>query len=234
MPDEKTNPDTGDTVNENQEKKDDWKEHQKVPYKRFEQVIRSNQEYRAKIDELSSKLDNIISSLEKSSQKQLSQDDLTEWDRRVASARHWDDVFSQLPKYVVDNLLKNPELREDFVRELKKELEKEDREAEERVNKEIEELKDAGEIVTKAQEDKLIKYAIDLIEEAGQYVPLKVALRLMKKEGKWDEERKQASKKVTKGTQSSGGEEGKTKTPYKAFRHKSLEEIVAEAKAKRK
>jgi len=234
-------PDTGDTVNENQEKKQPEegkdKYEQKVPYRRFEKVVRDKQELEKKYDNkfknLEEKFDNLG---QQNQQTQYPSADVNKntWDHVVKTASSWDEVFARLLATMPRVLLENPESRARIVKELRGDLEAEQKQAETQIDKEIESLYTQGLVETKAQENKLVKYAIKESEESGTYVPLKLALRMIKKEGKWDSktaDRTKANRKVRPG-KDAGAKLSQEKETYKGTRSKSLDEIINEEKEK--
>lgn len=211
-----------DTEEENDET---WKDTQKVPYRRLEAQSRKAQKLEEELNELKSK----FNSLTKTEQRPSGT-----WDNRIKNAQTWDEVFNELPKEFVKTLLENPEMKSQFVSAVKSELKSDEKQVEEKVNREIDNLWDKGLITSKDQENKVIKYAIKESEESGEYVPLSVAIRMMKKEGVWDkkiEDRKDANNKVRPGFSSSSN---KTvdKTSYNKFKHESLDAIISDAASK--
>ncbi len=204
---------------------DDWKDKQKVPYRRLEAQSRKAQQLEAELNELKSKFETLTQKEQKPSGT---------WDNRIKNAQSWDEVFNELPKQFLETLLKDPEMKTKFISSIKNDLKSDEKEIEEKVNREIDDLWDKEVITSKDQENRVIKYAIKESEESGQYIPLAVAVRMMKKEGVWDkkiEDRKDANSKVRPGT--SGSEiNDKEKSDYNKFRHESIDTIVAEAASK--
>lgn len=220
----------------NQDQDNDWKDTQKVPYKRFEEVVRSNQEYREKIDELSEKLDTIINSSTSRDKGSDKSQATGYWDKVIKGASSWDEVFGLLPQTIIEGITKSPELRQRFFSTIKEEFDKKDKEAEDKVNKEIKTLYDKGILTTADEENALIDYAIKKSKEVEEYIPLRVAVAMMKSEGKWgkkNEDKDGKNKKVVPGQKGGTGQKGE-RTPYGQFRHKSLDTIVMEESEKMK
>jgi len=210
-----------------EEKGDDWKDKQRVPYRRLEAQSRKAQKLEEELNDLKEKFN-------QSQSKKGDDKPNTYWDNKVKNAQHWDEVFGELPKEFVKTLLSDPEMKSQFVNAIKTELKSEDKQVEEKVNREIDSLYDKDIITSKEQENRVIKYAIKESEESGEYIPLVVAVRMMKKEGVWDkkiEDRKEANSKIRPGTSSNSKPET-DKSSYNKFRHESIDSIVANAASK--
>ncbi len=204
---------------------DNWKDKQKVPYRRLEAQSRKAQQLEAELNDLKSKFETLTQKESKPSGT---------WDNRIKNAQSWDEVFNELPKQFLETLLENPEMKNKFLSSIKNELKSEEKQVEEKVNREIEDLWDKDIITTKDQENRVIKYAIKESEESGQYIPLAVAVRMMKKENIWDkkvEDRKDANSKVRPGTSSSQIKD-EEKSSYNRFKHDSIDAIIADAASK--
>ena len=204
---------------------DSWKDKQKVPYRRLEAQSRKAQKLEEELNELKAKL----SSLTQKEQKPSGT-----WDNRIKNAQTWDEVFNELPNQFLKTLLENPEMKAQFVSAVKGELKNEEKQIEEKVNREIDDLWDKGIIANKDQENRVIKYSIKESEESGEYIPLAVAVRMMKKEGVWDkkiEDRKEANNKVRPGSSGSDSKETE-KSSYSKFRHESIDSIIANEASK--
>jgi len=224
--DEKTE-DTEDKKEEKNENENDetWKDKQKVPYRRLEAQSRKAQKLEEELNDLKSKFETLT---------QKEQKPAGTWDNRIKNAQSWDEVFKELPNEFLKTLLENPEMKSQFVTAIKSELKNEDKQIEAKVNQEIDNLWDKGIFTTKDEENRAIKYAIKESQESGEYIPLVVAVRMMKKEGVWDkklEDRKDANNKVRSGNSSSNSNE-ENKSSYKAFQHESIDNIVANAVSK--
>lgn len=212
---------------EEDKKGDDWKDKQKVPYRRLEAQSRKAQKLEEELNDLKSKFEALTSKKGEDSPKGI-------WDDRIKNAKSWDEVFNQLPSQFLKTLLENPEMKSQFVSAVKNELKGEDKAVEEKVNREIDALWDKDIITSKEEENRVIKYAIKEAEETGEYVPLAVAVRMMKKEGVWDkkvEDRKDANNKVRPG-KSGSSDDNSEKSSYNKFRHESIDTIVANAASK--
>lgn len=202
---------------------DNWKDKQKVPYRRLEAQSRKAQKLEEELNELKSK----FNSLNKSEQKPSGT-----WDNRIKNAQSWDEVFNELPSQFLKTLLEDPEMKSQFVSAVKGELKSEEKQVEEKVNREIDDLWDKGIVTSKDQENRAIKYAIKEAEESGEYIPLAVAVRMMKKEGVWDkkiEDRKEANNKVRPGNGGSNSDKDQDKTSYGKFKNESIDSIIMNA-----
>ena len=216
---------------ENEEKEsedndnDNWKDKQKVPYRRLEAQSRKAQKLEEELNELKGKFNSLTQKEQKPSGT---------WDNRIKNAQTWDEVFNELPKEFLKTLLDDPKMKSQFISAVKSELKSEEKQIEEKVNREIDDLWDKGIIANKDQENRVIKYAIKESEESGEYIPLVVAVRMMKKEGVWDkkiEDRKDANNKVRPGT-SRNSEITEDKSSYNKFKHESLDSLIANAASK--
>lgn len=207
-----------------EEKSDVWKDKQKVPYRRLEAQSRKAQQLESELNELKSKFETLTKSDTKTGN----------WDTRIKNAQSWDEVFNELPNQFLETLLKNPEMKSKFVNSIKAEMKNEEKQVEAKVNQEIDNLWDKDIVTSKDQENRLIKYAIKESEESGEYIPLAVAVRMMKKEGVWDkkiEDRKEANSKV-RPAGSSNNNSTQEKSNYSRFRNTSIDNIVADAVSK--
>lgn len=216
--------DETETEEKSDEKSDTWKDKQKVPYRRLEAQSRKNQQLETELNELKSKFETLTKTETKTGK----------WDDRIKNAQSWDEVFNELPNQFLETLLKNPEMKAQFVNSIKNDLKSEEKQVEEKVNLEIDNLWDKEIITSKDQENRLIKYAIKESEESGEYIPLAVAVRMMKKEGVWDkkiEDRKEANSKV-RPAGSSNNNSTQEKSSYNRFRNTSMDSIVADAVSK--
>jgi hypothetical protein len=212
------------TEEKSDEKSDTWKDKQKVPYRRLEAQSRKNQQLETELNELKSKFEALTKTETKTGK----------WDDRIKNAQSWDEVFNELPNQFLETLLKNPEMKAQFVSSIKNDLKNEEKQVEEKVNQEIDNLWDKEIVTSKDQENRLIKYAIKESEESGEYIPLAVAVRMMKKEGVWDkkiEDRKEANSKV-RPAGSSNNNSTQEKSSYNRFRNTSMDSIVADAVSK--
>jgi hypothetical protein len=216
--------DETETEEKSDEKSDTWKDKQKVPYRRLEAQSRKNQQLETELNELKSKFEALTKTETKTGK----------WDDRIKNAQSWDEVFNELPNQFLETLLKNPEMKAQFVSSIKNDLKNEEKQVEEKVNQEIDNLWDKEIVTSKDQENRLIKYAIKESEESGEYIPLAVAVRMMKKEGVWDkkiEDRKEANSKV-RPAGSSNNNSTQEKSSYNRFRNTSMDSIVADAVSK--
>jgi len=216
--------DETETEEKSDEKSDTWKDKQKVPYRRLEAQSRKNQQLETELNELKSKFETLTKTETKTGK----------WDDRIKNAQSWDEVFNELPNQFLETLLKNPEMKAQFVSSIKNDLKNEEKQVEEKVNLEIDNLWDKEIVTSKDQENRLIKYAIKESEESGEYIPLAVAVRMMKKEGVWDkkiEDRKEANSKV-RPAGSSNNNSTQEKSNYNRFRNTSMDSIVADAVSK--
>lgn len=216
--------DETETEEKSDEKSDTWKDKQKVPYRRLEAQSRKNQQLETELNELKSKFETLTKTETKTGK----------WDDRIKNAQSWDEVFNELPNQFLETLLKNPEMKAQFVSSIKNDLKNEEKQVEEKVNLEIDNLWDKEIVTSKDQENRLIKYAIKESEESGEYIPLAVAVRMMKKEGVWDkkiEDRKEANSKV-RPAGSSNNNSTQEKSSYNRFRNTSMDSIVADAVSK--
>jgi len=203
---------------------DSWKDKQKVPYRRLEAQSRKAQKLEDDLNDLKGKFENLT---KVASPKGV-------WDDKVKNAQSWDEVFNELPSQFLKALLENPEMKSQFVSAIKTELKGEEAQIEEKIDREIDNLWDKNIITTKDEQNRVIKYAVKESEESGEYVPLAVAVRMMKKEGVWTkklEDRKDANSKVRPGNASTTDSE-KEKSSYSKFRHESIDSIVADAASK--
>lgn len=215
--------DTEDTEN----KGEDWKDKQKVPYRRLEAQSRKAQKLEEELNDLKGKFESFTNKSDKPSGT---------WDNRIKNAQSWDEVFNELPSQFLKVLLENPEMKAQFVNAVKGDLKGEEKQVEAKVAQEIDSLWDKDIITSKEQENRVIKYAIKESEESGEYIPLVVAVRMMKKEGVWDkkiEDRSDANNKVRPGTSGNSGKDVE-KSSYKKFQHRSVDEIIADAASKLK
>lgn len=209
----------------NDKKSDSWKDDQKVPYRRLEAQSRKAQQLEKELNDLKGKFENF-------NKKSDTKDGV--WDNRIKNAKSWDEVFDELPNQFLKVLLENPEMKTQFVNSIKSDLNNEEKQVEEKVNQQIDSLWDKDIITSKDQENRLIKYAIKESEESGEAIPLAIAVRMMKKEGLWDkkiEDRKEANSKVRPGT-SNSSQNNTEKSNYNAFKHRSIDAIVADAVSK--
>ena len=220
-----------DEGKDDQEDKKSWKADQKVPYERFEKVVRDNQELKKTFNERLDKLETLL----KGNASRPSDKDLTDLDRRVSGAKHWDEVIDGIiPEVVLKKALEDPKFSQalyDKIEGMRKGVEGK---AQEEVDKEISDLRDREIITTKEEENKLIDYAIKESQETGRYIPLIVAQRMMVKEGKWGnktEDRTEANRKI-RPAKDSGKESDQEKGNYKRFKKQSLDEMIAEEAAK--
>lgn len=211
---------------EKEEKDETWKDKQKVPYRRLEAQSRKAQKLEEELNELKGKFEHFTQEPTKTGM----------WDDRIKNAKSWDEVFNELPNQFLKTLLENPEMKNQFISAVKTELKSEEKQVEDRVNQEIDSLYDKNIVTSKDQENRLIKYAIKESEASGEYIPLTVAVRMMKKEGIWDkklEDRTSANSKVRPGTGSTSNSKGE-KSSYRTFQHESIDNIVANATSKLK
>lgn len=220
-----------DKSNENEEngdekeKADSWKDKQTVPYRRLEATSRKAQKLEEELNDLKGKFEALT---QKPSDKPKGV-----WDNKIKNANSWDEVFDELPQQFLKALSENPEMKSQLIKSFKTELKNEEKQVEEKVNIEIEDLWDKDIITSKDQENRVIKYAIKESEESGEYIPLAVAVRMMKKEGVWDkkiEDRKEANSKVRPG--GSGGNSKGEKTNYGRWKHESVDTIISNAASK--
>ncbi len=206
---------------------DDWKDKQKVPYRRLEVQSRQIQQSKKTIDELTSELNALKAN--KSENKPAGT-----WDNRIKNAQSWDEVFDELPSQFLEVLLKDKEKMSKFASAIKGDLKNEEKQVEEKVNREIDALWDNDILTSKDEENRVIKYAIKESEESGEYIPLAVAVRMMKKEGVWNknvEDRKDANNKIRPGN-GAGGSKDVDKSNYRSFQHESIDSLVAKAASK--
>jgi hypothetical protein len=211
-----------------EDKDETWKDKQKVPYRRLEAQSRKAQKLEEDFNELKLKFETLTQG------KKGNDKPIGTWDNRVKNAQSWDEVFNELPNQFLKVLLENPEMKAQFVNAVKGELKSEDKQVEEKVNREIDALWDKDIITSKDEENRVIKYAIKESEETGEYVPLAVAVRMMKKEGVWGkkiEDRKDANNKIRPGGSNNSVKE-EDKSSYNKFRHESIDTIVADAASK--
>jgi len=216
---------TVDETEESEEKIDDWKDKQKVPYRRLEAQSRKAQELEKELNDLKGKFESFTNKSDKPSGT---------WDNRIKNAQSWDEVFNELPKQFLEVLLENPEMKAQFVSAIKGDLKNDEKQVEAKVNQEIDSLWDKNVITSKEQENRVIKYAIKESEESGEYIPLSVAVRMMKKEGVWDkkiEDRKDANNKIRPGNGTSNSKNA-DKSNYNKFQHESIDTIIANAASK--
>lgn len=211
---------------EDKDKGDDtWKDKQKVPYRRLEAQSRKTQQLEKELNDLKNQFNLSNKSENKPSGR---------WDDKVKNAKSWDEIFNELPDEFIKTLLANPEAQAKLAEAVKGNLKNEEKAVEEKVNREIDELWDKDIITSKEQENRIIKYAIKESEESGEYIPLAVAVRMMKKEGVFEkklEDRKDANNKVRPGN-SSGNNKDIEKSSYSKFRHNSIDNIVFDAASK--
>jgi len=211
---------------DDKEKSDDWKDKQTVPYRRLEATSRKAQKLEEELNDLKGKFETLT--------KKPTETPKGVWDNRIKNAQSWDEVFDELPKQFLKVLLENPEMKTQFVSSVKNELKNEEKQVEEKVNREIDDLWEKDIITSKDQENRVIKYAIKESEESGDYVPLAVAVRMMKKEGVWDkkiEDRKDANSKVRPGGSSGSSKTGE-KTNYGRWKHESVDTLISNAASK--
>ena len=205
---------------------DNWKDKQKVPYRRLEAQSRKAQKLEKDLEDLKEKFESLPNKSTDTKQGV--------WDNRVKNAQSWDEVFNELPNQFLKVLLGNPEMKAQFVNSIKSDLKNEDKQIEEKVTQEIDSLWDKDIITSKDEENRVIKYAIKESEETGDRVSLAVAVRMMKKEGVWKkklEDRKDANNKVRAGH---GGNnvDNSDKPSYGKWKHNSVDSIVADAVSK--
>lgn len=208
------------------ENSDSWKDKQTVPYRRLEATSRKAQKLEEELNDLKGKFETLT--------QKPTNTPKGVWDNRIKNANSWDEVFDELPQQFLKVLLENPEMKSQFVNSVRSELKNEEKQVEEKVDKEIDDLWEKDIITTKDQENRVIKYAIKESEESGDYVPLAVAVRMMKKEGVWDkkiEDRKEANSKIRPGNSSGNSSTGE-KTNYGRWKHESVDTLISNAASK--
>jgi hypothetical protein len=193
----------------------DWKAKQSVPYSRFEEVIRANQEYR---DTLTQRLDEVMEQINsfKSQPAPSNQgsDQETPWNQRAKSAKSWDEFVSAIQD-------------DTFQRWEQRQKEKE-AEAEKALDMEIKSLYSRGIVKSKDEENAILDFAVKKSQELKYNVPLAVAAAWMKETAKVPNNLDAAAK--AKSSLKSQGGPGKGNPAYKDIRGKDLDEIIMEAK----
>jgi hypothetical protein len=185
-----------------------------VPYSRFEEVIRANQEFRGtfaqQLKEIQDKLAQV------GNQQPAPQTGKQSWDERAKTSRNWDEFVGYL--------------KEDVFQDLEARQKAKEEQAEKEIDQEVQQLYQSGLITTKAEENELLDFAVKKSEQIGRAIPLAVAYAWLK-ETKPPEmaENKQVSSKIQSSKKSQGGA-GKEETQYSDLRKKGLDEIVMEAK----
>lgn len=192
---------------------DSWKEDNKVPYSRFEDVVRINQEYR---NGFSKQIDELKALINNSSQPQPQPGDqtLSEWDKRASEAKSWGEFVQQLQE---DTFSKWESRQKDQEAQASKKLEGE-----------IKSLYDAGIVTNKSEENAVIQFALKKQEELKAPISLSVAAAWMK-ESKPTVDNKDGASKTLSPKKSNDGP-GKTGFSYSELKSKGLDEIVMEAK----
>jgi len=187
-----------------------------VPYSRFEEVVRANQEFRTtfskQLEEITDKLSQITGQ-----QNQVTNGPTKKtWDDRAKEARNWDEFVGSLKEDIFSDLER-------------KETEKKEQ-AEKALDAELKGLYNNGLITTKSEENELLDFAIKQSEKVGKAIPLSIAYYWWKEtKPKTGNENNEASKNIQSSKKSSGGP-GKSKSDYKQTHSRDLDDIVLEAK----
>lgn len=192
----------------------DWKSQQKVPYTRFEEIVRANQEFR---DSFTQKLDEVMEQINNSKQPTPSTQDQgqdTPWNQRAKSAKSWDEFVTALQ----DDTFSKWETRQ----------KEKEREAEKALDTEIKSLYSQGLVKSKDEEHAVLNFAVKKSQELKYNVPLAVAAAWMRETTKAPNNLDAAAK--AKSSQKSSGGPGKDSPAYKDIRGKDLDEIIMEAK----
>lgn len=195
-----------------------WKDETKVPYRRFEEVVRANQEFRDRFGKEMEGLKEALSSLKSPPSKE---GEGGEWTKRAKDST-WDEFVAAIQKDTIDKAVES----------IKEAETKKAREAEERLQSQIDALYKSDRIKTKAEENAVIKFAIEQSEKTGETIPLTVAYAWMKAtqaDKGTEDDKKKATKKVQSSKRSTGGPEG-DKSSYKELRGKDIDEIIQEEK----
>jgi hypothetical protein len=185
-----------------------------VPYSRFEEVVRANQEFRGTYAEQLKSIQETLAQL--SNQKAAPQTEKQSWDERAKTSRNWDEFVGYL--------------KADVFQEIEARQKEKSEQAEKELDQEVKLLYDQGLITSKTEENEVLDFAVKKSEQIGRAIPLSVAYAWWK-ESKPAEmaENKQVSTKIQSSKKSQGGV-GKEETQYKDLRSKGLDEIVMEAK----
>ncbi len=194
----------------------DWKNQQKVPYTRFEEIVRANQEFR---DSFSQRLDEVMEQLNNFKQPTASNQDQNQgqdspWNQKAKSAKSWDELFTAL--------------QEDTFSKWENRQKEKETAAEKALETEIKSLYSQGLVKSKDEENALLDFALKKSQELKYSVPLAVAAAWMKETVKSPNNLDASAK--AKSSQKSQGGPGKDTPSYKDIRGKDLDEIILDAK----
>lgn len=198
---------------------DSWKSETKVPYDRFENVVRANQEFRDKYSAEISEIKEMLSTL-KTSKTETNAEALGEWDKKIRSMKSWDELMPELESHM-------------FTRFEQREIEKR-KSVEKEFEKEVDDLKTLSGLSKDEDIDKVIKFANEKSEKLGRTIPLSVAFEWMEEAGKIEakeksEAREEASRKFDNSKRSSGVDNQENKS-YSQFKGQTLSDIIQKAK----
>lgn len=189
-----------------------WKNENKVPYSRFEEIVRTNQEFR---DSFTKQLGELSEHITKFNQPTSSPDteDLSDWDKAAQSAKSW----GEFAKFMEEKLFSTFESKQKAKQE----------EEGKKLDSEIQSLYKSGLVTSKSEENAILDFAVKKSEELKTSIPLALAAQWYKETHK-SPDNKEAAAKVQSPTKSEGNQ---PKIGYtEADRKKGLDEIVAEAK----
>lgn len=185
-----------------------------VPYSRFEEVVRANQEFRGTYSEQLKAIQDTLAQL--TNPKVAPQTGKQSWDERAKTSRNWDEFVGYL--------------KEDVFQEIEARQKEKAEQAERELDEEVKGLYDRGLITTKAQENEVLDFAVKKSEQIGKAISLSVAYAwLQETKTPASKENEQVSSKIQSSKKSQGGA-GKEETQYTDLRKKGLDEIVMEAK----
>lgn len=185
-----------------------------VPYSRFEEVVRANQEFRGTFAQQLKDIQDQLAQV--GNQQPAPQTGKQSWDERAKTSRNWDEFVGYL--------------KEDVFTELETRQKEKEQQAEKELDAEVQQLYAKGLITTKSEENELLDFAVKKSEQIGRSIPLAVAYAWFR-ENKPAEmaENKQVSTKIQSSKKSQGGV-GKEEMSHNDLHKKGLDEIVMEAK----
>jgi hypothetical protein len=186
-----------------------------VPYSRFEEVVRANQEFRGTFTDQLQQIQQQLAQLGNQKAEPQPTGKQT-WDDRAKTARSWDEFVGFI--------------KEDVIQSFESKQREEAERAEKELDAEVKSLYEKKLIATKAEENEVIQFAIKKSEALGRAVPLAVAFAwLSETKAPATAANAKVAAKVQSSKKSQGGA-GKEQADLSSVRRNSLDEIVAEAK----
>jgi len=187
-----------------------------VPYDRFKEVISERNSLRDQASQLNNQITKLRQTPGKEATEKTFDDDSLDAVIRERAENGNPVTYEELGQMYFDKF-----------QNMQQQIQKE---AQQKVDKEVKALYDKNLIKTKEDENAVLSFAIKKSEEIGQEIPLEVAATWMKDANVRSEEPKEVSKKVQSSRKSDGA--SKPQRNYaRDVKSKDLDEIIMDAKS---